>query len=125
VPRPERRVALEELEGQDPILVEQDLVARAEELELPGIGGADVAADGDPAELEQAVADGRDREEILLPEDRVVTLDDVLVVRVPPVAPGVRVVLDRTLVAIPVGEPETPPVGDRHEVRARRRRIWM
>src|SRR5262249_13495541 len=68
VARPEGRIALEELQGDDEILIEEELIAGTEELGPAGLIGAHVARQRDAAELEQAVADGRDREEVFLAE---------------------------------------------------------
>ncbi len=121
VPRLECGVALEELQRQDEILIEKDLVARPEELGLTAIGRADVAGKRDPTQLEQTVADGRDVQEVALPDDRVVALQHVLVVGVPPASLDIRR-LQRALVAVPVGESQSPAVQDRHEVGAGPRR---
>src|SRR5262249_42529539 len=121
VARPEGRIALEELQGDDEILIEEELIAGTEELGPAGLIGAHVARQRDAAELEQAVADGRDREEVFLAEDRIVALENVLVIRVPEPAALVGRILERPLVPVPVGEAEPPPVGDRDEVGARLR----
>ena len=119
VARPEGRVALEELQGDDEVLIEVELIAGAEELGPSRLRGADVARQRNAAKLEQAVADGGDRDEVLLADDRVVALEDVLVVRVPPPAALEGRVLERPLVAVPVGNAEPPPVENRHEIGAR------
>src|SRR5439155_23936161 len=95
VARPEGRVALEELQGDDEVLIEVELIAGAEELGPSRLRGADVARQRNAAKLEQAVADGGDRDEVLLADDRVVALEDVLVVRVPPPAALEGRVLER------------------------------
>ena len=117
VPRLEGRVALEETERQDEVLVDEDLIAGAEELRFSGLGRAGVARQRDPPQLQQAVADGRHAQEVALSEDRIIALEDVLVVRIPPAPSHVRR-LQRPLVAVPVGESQAPAVEDRHEVGA-------
>ena len=118
---PEGRVALEELQGNDEVLIEEELITGTEEVGATGLIGAHVARQRDATELEEAVADRRDGEEVFLPEDRIVALENILMVRVPEPTAFEGGVLERPLVPVPIGEPEPPPVGNRHEVGARLR----
>ena len=95
---------------------------------LPGRCGADAARHRQVAPFEQRVADAREREERPLADDRVVPLQHVLVVRIPPVAADVRVVAAHA-VSIPVRHRQVPAIGHRQEDllarRERRRRIAL
>ena len=113
-------VPVEQLERDDEVLVEEELIAPSENVGAVGIGGARLGRRGNQARLEEGVADRRQVHEGVLAEDGVIALDDTLVIRIPPVALYVGR-LDVSLVAPPVRQAKSPPVGDRDEVGAGRR----
>src|SRR5262249_9677683 len=74
------------------------------------------------AGFEQGVAGGRQLEEGVLPDERVIPFEDVLVIGVPPVPEGVGVIFQggvAAVLAIPLGERRAPAVlcGDEMGVR--------
>ena len=77
-----RGVALEEVERGDEVFVEEVLVVFAEDGDRRGLDGADARRRRQRARLGQRVADAGEVEEPVLPENRQVAFDQILVVRI-------------------------------------------
>ena len=118
---PKRAVAVEQVQRQEEILRVQDLVRIAKEVLVAGIGTAlkRRGGRGHLPRFDQGLGRGRHFQKDILADDRVVALEDILVVRVPPVSLDVRIVIDRRMlliIAVPFWEADPPAVLRRDEV---------
>lgn len=121
VGRLEGRVAVRKVHAEPEELGVEELIPVADEVGLEGIRRALEAGRRrrDLPGFEQGFRGKRDVQERVLADDRVVALEHVLIVGVPPVAFDVRIVVDgrmAVVVAIPGRKTESPAVFDRHEV---------
>ena len=105
-------------------LLREELVGVAEEFGLVRMAACfrTASSASAPAGLRTALMlVGRDVEERVLADDRVVALEHVLVIRIALAAQVVRIVVQRRMVlavAVPLGEADPPAVLDGHEVAA-------
>ena len=115
----EARVAVEDVEGDDEVLVDGELLAAAEEVLAVRPLGAHTRRHRHTVPLDHGIALERQVEECVLADDRIVALQHVQVVWVPQMTAGEGVFAGIVSVAIVAREPRAPAVGDRHLLRRR------
>src|SRR5207249_5521262 len=114
-------IAMREVHRQDEILVVEILVGVAEEVLLKLVLGAlkRRRGRGDLPEFQRGYARRGDAQEGVLPDDRIVAFEDVLLVRIEDITDHIRIVVDERMslvITVPGGEAEAPPILDRHKV---------
>ena len=118
---PESGVAMEQIEGQQKGLRVQELIGVPKEILLALIDGAFKGCRAGRNLVLLKQGDGRrgDFQKDILAQDRIVPLQDILVVGVPPVPGHVGIVVHRGMslaIAIPFGKADAPAIFHRHKM---------
>src|SRR5262249_35212707 len=113
VTRLEAGVAVEQLERDEEVLLDAELLALAEEAGAVRARAADVARHRQPAPFDEGVAAQRGDQEGVLADDRVVALEDILSVGIPPAAARLGGLVRRVRIAVIRRDARTPTVRQR------------
>ena len=106
---------MEQLQREAEVLLDEELLAAAEEARAVGPRRAHVARSRQATSLEERVALRGEDEEGVLPEDGIIALERAQVVRVPPVAADVRPLVGRAGVPLVARPADAPAVRDGDE----------